>query len=120
MIQNPYYYLFYRLYKRQRSKFGVIESLNFTIITISSLNFINLFTLQILFDKLNIIPEYITSTVKAVSIILIIILINYFCFIYKKKYKSIVLKFDNYRKFKFGTGLIIIYVVLSVALRCFC
>ena len=113
MIQNPYYYLFYRLYKRQRTKFGEFESVYFTIATISALFFINIYTLQILLAKLNIIPEYINSVAKGISIILILIVMNFFCFFYKKKYKSIEFKFDNYRKIKFGVGWIIIYVVLS-------
>jgi len=113
MIQNPYYYLFYRLYKRQRTKNGEFESVFAAITAISSLIFTNIYTLQILLAKFDIIPEYINSTFKVVSIILIIILMNCYCLCYKKRYKSIELKFDNYRKVRFGVGWIIIYAALS-------
>jgi hypothetical protein len=109
---NPYYYLFYRLYKRQRTKFGEFESAFAATTAMSSLLFINIYTIEIFFEKFRIIRSLSISITFVVSFILLLIAANFSLFYIKKRYERIESYFDN-RKVNFGLVLIISYVIIS-------
>ena len=113
-----YQYLFYRLYKRQRTKFSEFESLIFALLTITAIIFVNFFTLEIFLNKMLLTPSIITSKSLVIIIMALIFSVNCFVFLMKKRYKNIEQKFQNETKKQknIGTFIIIAYVVLSFIL----
>jgi uncharacterized RDD family membrane protein YckC len=113
MILKPYYYLFYRIYKRQRTKFGEFESISAAAMGLSSLVFLNLFTIETLMEKLNVLPLFPFPVVLVIIIFLILMSSNTLYFYSKQRYKKIEALFENNKKISFGLGWILIYVALS-------
>ena len=113
MILKPYYYLFYRIYKRQRTKFGEFESISAAAMGLSSLVFLNLFTIETLMEKLNVLPLFPFPVVLVIIIFLILMSSNTLYFYSKQRYKKIEALFENNKKIFFGLGWILIYVALS-------
>lgn len=113
-----YQYLFYRLYKRQLTKFSEFESLIFALLTITAIVFINLYTLDIGLNKLISTPALINSKVAVISAIIIIFGLNCFFFLLKKRYRDIEQKFGNETKEHKRLGLfgIIAYIIVSFVL----
>ena len=109
---KPYYYLFYRLYKRQRTKFGEFESAFAATSTMSALLFINIYTIEIFFEKYRIIRPLSISITFVAFFILLLIASNFSLFYIRKRYERIVSYFDNSKVF-FGLVWIITYVVIS-------
>ena len=113
-----YKYLFYRLYKRQRTKFSEIESSLFAILTITAIIFVNLFTLDIFISKLFLLPSiYKTKSIVIISMT-VIFGINCLIFLIKERYKDIELKFIHETKTQqnIGTFSIIAFIILSLIL----
>jgi phosphoglycerol transferase MdoB-like AlkP superfamily enzyme len=113
MILKPYYYLFYRIYKRQRTQFGEFESISAAAMVLSSLVFLNLFTIETLMEKLNVLPLYSLPVILIIIIFLILMFLNTLFFYSKQRYKKIEALFESNKKIPFGLGWILIYVALS-------
>jgi hypothetical protein len=101
------------MYKRQRTKFTEFESLYFSVCTISSLLFFNIYTIEILLEKLHIIPKLTLSITEIILFIIFLIISNFLLFFLGKRYKKIVTVFDN-KMVVFGLGWILIYVAVSI------
>lgn len=112
---NIYHYLFYRIYKRQNTKFSKTESVIFSVIVLSSVLFLNIFTLGIFFYRLDFLPVFIESKFQVLILAFSIIVFNLLVFFRRKKYLYIESKFQEISKNKntVGTIIIILYVVLS-------
>ena len=113
MILKPYYYLFYRIYKRQRTKFGEFESVFVGITAPSILVFLNLYSIEILLEKLHLLPGSLISEKFVIIFLLSLMSLNFLFFYSKRRYKKIEALFENNRKVVFGLGWIITYVILS-------
>jgi membrane protease YdiL (CAAX protease family) len=113
VIINPFYYLFYRLYKRQRTKFGVLESIVAASMVLCSLVFVNIFTLETLLEKLKIIPSNSINEEIVILFILILMISSVLFFYFHQRYKKIETIFENNKKVPFGLGWILLYIVLS-------
>jgi hypothetical protein len=112
---NVYNYLFYRIYKRQNTKFGKQESTFFASMIVSCLVFFNLFTLTIFLFKLDILPTIEITNIRAAIFGIIILGLNTWMFFKNKKYLRIENKFTGLTKKKNGIGLffILLYVVMT-------
>jgi hypothetical protein len=109
---NPYYLLYYRIYKAtSRTNKDVVEWT--TMIALSLLVFLNLMTLLEL-----IWPHILKGTNKNISILggLFVLATNYYIFIFKDKYLKIVKDYSNKKKLNsFFIGVItIIYIIGSI------
>jgi hypothetical protein len=113
MILKPYYYLFYRIYKRQRTKFGEFESLFVACTAPSIIMFLNLYSIEILFEKLHLLPVSLISEKFIIIFLPVLIAINLLFFYSKGRYKKIEALFESHEKVVFGLGWIIIYVIFS-------
>lgn len=113
-----YQYLFYRIYKRQRTKNGEIESTLVSIMAITCIVFLNLITIETFLNKLLSTPVIVSSTVFVVALMVVIFGLNCLVFLFKKRYKNIEQNFSNETKThqNIGTFIIIAYIVLSFVL----
>jgi hypothetical protein len=113
-----YQYLFYRIYKRQRTKNGETESTLVSIMAITCILFLNLITIETFVNKLFSTPITINSTVAVVVLMASIFGLNCFIFLFKKKYKDIEQRFSNETTSRnnWGTFGIITYIVFSFIL----
>jgi hypothetical protein len=113
-----YQYLFYRIYKRQRTKNGEIESTLVSLMAMTCIIFLNLITIETFLNKLLSTPVIVRSTVFVLALMIVIFGLNCLLFLFKKKYKIIELKFSNETKAhqNIGTFGIIAYIVLSFIL----
>lgn len=112
MIIPIYDYLFYKIYKfalkTPSADFAELSSL----ISISLLNIMNLISIaKIDFEAF--FPE--TSNLGSFIALTFLYLMNYFLFIFKKRYKKIESKYDatSTKSQKIGSVLVLAYVVLS-------
>ena len=113
---NIYHYLFYRLYKRQNTKYSKTESVVFAVIALSIFLFLNIFTLGIFFYRLNFLPVFIESKFQVIILVFLIIIINLLIFFRRKKYLNLESKYQGIKKKNntIGTVVIILYVILSL------
>lgn len=111
---NPYTYTFYRIYKKQRTKFGEIESVFASLLGLSCLLFLNIFSILKIFEKVNILSIDLITKPIAIFIMVILIMFNCVFFYSKKKYLKIEMHFNNIRKIPFGLGWILIYSALTI------
>jgi len=113
-----YQYLFYRLYKRQRTKFTEIESIIFAMLTITAILFVNFFTIDIFLHKLLLTPSTFSSIAIVIIVMAVFLCLNCWLFLVNKRYRKIEQKFSNESKThqNIGTFIIIAYIVLSFVL----
>ena len=113
---NLYNYLFYRIYKRQNTKFGKQESTFFASLIVSCLVYLNLFTLVIFLLKLDILPTIEINKIRAAIFGFIIMGVNTWIFFKNKKYLRIENKFSGLTKKENGIGLffILLYVIMTI------
>ena len=115
---NVYNYLFYRIYKRQNTKFDKQESTFFASMIVSCLIFFNVFTLAIFLFKLDILPTIKITKIRAIIFGIIILGINTWIFFKNKRYLEIENKFKTLDKRTNNIGLFYIlgYVIMSFVL----
>lgn len=113
-----YQYLFYRIYKRQRTKNGETESALVSILTITCILFLNLITIETFANKIFLTPITIKSPATVVVIIACIFGLNCFFFLFEKKFKVVEKRFSNENAShdNWGAFGIIAYIVVSLAL----
>lgn len=113
-----YKYFFYRLYKRQHTKFSEIESLIFALITMTTIVFLNIVTIDIFLAKLFSLTTIIDSIFSVVIVMAIIFGINCCLFLVNKNYKKFEERFRNESKIQntWGTLWIIAYIIFSFIL----
>jgi hypothetical protein len=113
MQMNPYYLIYYWIYKATRNtNKDVVEWTS--MVTLSALTFFNLITLMVI-----IFPHFLRQVgnkVSFVSLAIAIMILNYFVFIYKSKYQKIFHGYSNKKVINnFMIGLIILtYIIGSV------
>lgn len=116
---NVYNYLFFRIYKRQNTRYSKNESAIFASIVVSCLLYLNLFTIGIFLFKYNVIPLFISSKTQAIVFIFILLLINIAYFNWKKKYLAIENKFLTLSICQNKIGLFLIFTYLIASLLFF-
>lgn len=115
---NPYYYLFYRIYSLFIKRGGNCDSAVDAIVLLSGMNFTFLYIKIFNISKYNSKPIYITGIV---IFIVLWFVMNYFIFQYKERYIQIinVYKNESAANKRFGTFLVITYIILSIILLFF-
>jgi hypothetical protein len=111
-----YQYLFYRLYKRQRTKFSELESVIFSSITIALMLAINLLTLEIFANKLFSMHSILmNSKISGAIFIIVFSGLNCFYFLFNKRYLILEQRFGyaSRNRNNWGTFGIIAYVIFS-------
>lgn len=110
-----YHYIFYRIYRRHNHKYSKIESAYFATIMLSCLGFLNLVTIGVFFERINLIKFMFNSKWQAIIIIILLVIINLLIFMREKKFLEIENNFKTIinKKNSIGTMLIISYFVLS-------
>lgn len=113
---NIYKYLYYKIYVFT-NKLGNYDVPFSALLGMSFLLMINslIIVLRIIFQDR--ISDF--NTVKPFFIIIgvFILLLNYFLFIYKRKYREIIKKYkkESEKSRKIGNSIVIIYVIISLA-----
>lgn len=119
---NLYKYLYFRLYSWNLQQWGKKDDPQWNaLLGVSFMMFINLTTIGLLMDLIgfNIILNREIPTVEIIIIMLIILIFNYFRFVYNQQYKLIAKEFSKEtRKEKlYKTLLLWLYVVASLAIN---
>jgi len=112
-LKQAYYYLFYKLYKI--AMHGAIKSLSsfYAEVGIMALEiwfFMSLFNYYSIFFN-----RYATielKSIKGIAPLIIILVVNYFIFDYKNKWKKYVTEFDTWPKKRNKIGGIIVFSVI--------
>jgi len=115
---NIYNYLFYRIYKRQNTKYSKLESALYSSAIITAPVSINLLTIKIFLQSLDVIPTITTKTIQDVLFMITLIVLNTIYFMMKKRYLGIENNFNKLSKKKNKIGLycVILYFILTVVL----
>src|SRR6056297_2954551 len=115
---NIYNYLFYRIYKRQNTKYSKLESALYSSAIITAPVSINLLTIKIFLQSLDVIPTITTKTIQDVLFMITLIVLNTIYFMMKKRYLEIENNFNKLSKKKNKIGLycVILYFILTVVL----
>ncbi len=117
MIMNIYYYLFYKIY-RFTQKLGKYEVSFSAMLGLSFLLFLDINALYIILlpvTQVNFKDQY---RIPLIILYIAVFIINYFLFIYKKRYKEIEKQFKNEstRNKRIGNAIVIAYIIISLLL----
>jgi len=116
---NIYYYLFVRIFKRHNLKYGKNESVFFASAVLSCIIYLNLYTLVLYLNNLNVLPfSGFYSFYITVSGGIILLLINLLLFYNKKRFYKIESRYKKIstKKNRVGTIIILFYLVISFLL----
>jgi hypothetical protein len=116
---NIYYYLFIRIFKRHNLKYGKNESVFFASVVLSCIIYLNLYTLVLFLNNLNVLPFLrFDSIYITVSGGIILLLINLLLFYNKKRFYKIESRYKKVpnKKNRVGTIIILLYIVISFVL----
>ena len=110
---NPYYYLYFRLYKFAK-KVSAWDSAWLAVVWIAGLNFFNVASVVFFLFPAKEVLIFQPWTISAMTTIPLM-LINYFIFLHKGKANRIIAKYDNESKTAkvISTILTIVYVLLT-------
>lgn len=117
VIMNIYYYLFYKIY-RFTQRLGNYDVAFSAMLGFSFLLFLDINTIYISVfpvTNINFNNHYRTPLI---ILYIIVFIINYFLFIYKKRYKEIEKQFKNEstKNKRIGSIIVIVYVIISLLL----
>ena len=117
VIMNIYYYLFYKIY-RFTQRLGNYDVAFSAMLGFSFLLFLDINTIYISVfpvTNINFNNHYRTPLI---ILYIIVFIINYFLFIYKKRYKEIEKQFKNEstKNKRIGSIIVIVYVIISLSL----
>lgn len=117
-MQNSYHFIFYSIYKWNKRVAPKSEQpeLN-AMLALCFLIFCNLVFLSIVIELtigFKIISFEGISPITVMSIIVGIIVMNYFLLVYRKRYISIIEKYKQTRKTKVANGFVLFYIITSL------
>lgn len=114
-----YKYIFYRLYSAYLKQYNASFASLSALIFVSWIMIINLSTIWVLLDRLNIV-SFLSSSFQGVFFFVSLMIVNYFLFIHKKKYLDIVdemQKLIDSKKYKFlNIYFSILFVISSIVI----
>lgn len=112
---NLYYLLYYKIYSFLESTNAILKN---TIIEWSAMAFVtiliglNIFTIASIIEINRGIP-LIEGQTEAKVLAVIVLILNYFIFNYKERYKGIVKKYSK-KNTSFGSFLVLAYVIITI------
>ena len=111
-------YIFYKIFFMHSKGEDNSTAAGLAVMTTSAIFFANIFTIGAFLKKTNILPQFIHSKIQAILLMFLLVVINYFIFMYKKKYLNIKEKFDNESKHQkvIGSTIVYFYFFLSFIL----
>jgi len=109
-------YIFFRIFISYRKKHDEIESAITAMIFVSLFMFMNIFSLGGLLNNFELLPVFFKSKLQVTSFIIVLFFVNFYIFLYKKKYKIIYERFTNSRNIKGNRWFVILYLIISVLL----
>ena len=111
-------YIYYKLLLMHSRGEDSNTSAGLAVITISVIFFTNIFTIGAFLRKTDILPRFINNPRDGVLLMVAILIIDYFLFMYKRKYLSIKEMFvgESKRKKIIGGTLVVVYCFLSFIL----
>lgn len=111
-------YLYYKIYRANLigSAKDIAEFV--ALIYLSGLIFINLFVAGSFLRKINLFPFFFTNKKQVILCIICLFALNYFLFLYKRRYKKIISKYEKEteERRKKGNLFLWIYVIISFLL----
>lgn len=115
-MKNPYFYLYYRLY-RFAKRVGTVDATWTAMLLITVFVGFNVFTILLLFFNKNEL-FFLPPKIIGGSLAIIIGIINYFIFIQKDKCMEMIQRFENESELQriISAVLTIIYIVLTLFL----
>ena len=115
MFKKAVYYIYYRIWDMHSRGEERSFAAYLAVVTISILFWLNLFSFIGLLRKIDLIPVFFNKA-GSIALGLSWILLDYFLFMHKKKYETIISLFKDESKSKrFRKGLLVLlYVLLSV------
>ena len=111
-------YIFYRIFSIYRKKHDKGESAYTAMIFVNLFMFMNIFAVGGILNRFNLLPVFFKSKIQIVIFIIVLLIINYFVFLHKKKYNKFCDEFEektNSNSKKNG-WLIVLYFILSTSL----
>ncbi len=95
-----------------------ITAAGLAVMTISVVFFANIFTIGAFLRKANILNRFMNRPREAIFLMIVLLFINYFLFMHKKKYLNIKELFDNENRQKriIGSTIVFLYCFISFIL----
>lgn len=113
-----YKYIFYRIFSLYRKKNDIDESSYTAMIFVNLLMFMNVFFIVGILNNFKLLPIFFRSKTQVIIFIIVLLFINYFIFLRKKKYERFCDKFERKAnsKSKEKGWLIVLYFIISAFL----
>lgn len=111
-------YVFYRIFSIYNKKHDKNESAYTAMIFVNLFMFMNIFVVGGILNNFNLLPVFFKSKIQVAVFIIVLLIINYFVFLHKKKYNEFCNKFEQKTNLKGEENkwLIILYFILSASM----
>lgn len=111
-------YVFYRIFSIYRKKHDKDESSYVAMIFVTLFMFMNIFVVGGIVNNFNLLPVFFKSKIQVIVFMVILLVINFFIFLHKKKYDRFCDEFEQKAnsKSKQKGWIIVLYFIISTSL----